>query len=190
MNLQYNSLTQCTVAFLHWVIQVILKLFCLKFGLYSFTQFFIITKTISGSPFLQVKVSVVNSVGGSFCWNYATDTFYSNYAGANVRIMQVLRFYCIYVGDTFCYNYVIGSFCCNSAGGCFCCNYAVRCFCGIYTGESFCSKYVGDNFYWNYTGISVPTMQVVSAVHYSYYYFYCNYTGDCFCCSYVCDSFK
>ena len=26
------------------------------------------------SPFLQVKVSVVNSAGGSFCWNYATDT--------------------------------------------------------------------------------------------------------------------
>ena len=34
--------------------------------------------------FLQVKVSVVNSVGGSFCWNYATDTFYGNYASDNV----------------------------------------------------------------------------------------------------------
>ena len=76
MDLQYNSLTQCTVKFLHWVIQVILKLFCFELGLYSvalnlvFTQslnFFIITKTISDSPFLQVKVSVVNSSGGSFC---------------------------------------------------------------------------------------------------------------------------
>ena len=28
-----------------------------------------------------MKVSVVNSPGGSFCWNYATDTFYGNYAG-------------------------------------------------------------------------------------------------------------
>ena len=45
---------------------------------------------VSDSPFLQVKVSVVNSVGGSFFWNYATDTFYSNYAGANV--------YCNYTG--------------------------------------------------------------------------------------------
>ena len=27
----------------------------------------------------------VNSVGGSFCWNYATDTFYSNYVGDTVR---------------------------------------------------------------------------------------------------------
>ena len=33
------------------------------------------------APFLQVKVSVVNSTGGSFCWNYATDTFCGNYAG-------------------------------------------------------------------------------------------------------------
>ena len=80
MNIQNNSLTQCTVEFLHWVIQVILKLFCLKLGLYSFTQFLL----ISESPFLQVKVSIVNSAGGSFCWNYATDTFYSNYAGTNV----------------------------------------------------------------------------------------------------------
>ena len=36
------------------------------------------------APFLQVKVSVVNSAAASFCWNYAADTFYSNYAGANV----------------------------------------------------------------------------------------------------------
>ena len=40
MSIQYNSLTQCTVEFLHWVIQVILKLFCLKLGPYSFTKFF------------------------------------------------------------------------------------------------------------------------------------------------------
>ena len=39
MSIQYNSLTQCTVAFLHWVIQVKPKLFCLKLGLYSFAQF-------------------------------------------------------------------------------------------------------------------------------------------------------
>ena len=27
-----------------------------------------------------MKVSVVNSAGDSLCWNYATDTFYDNYA--------------------------------------------------------------------------------------------------------------
>ena len=42
------------------------------------------------APFLQVKVSVVNSAGGSFCWNYAIDTFYGRYAGDNVH--------CIYAG--------------------------------------------------------------------------------------------
>ena len=39
MKIEMNSLTQCTVEFLHWVIPVILKLFCLKLGLYLFTQF-------------------------------------------------------------------------------------------------------------------------------------------------------
>ena len=78
-------LTQCTLEFLHWVIQVILKLFCLKLGLYSFCQFLYYNwNDLWLSSFLQVKVSVVNSAGGSFCWNYATDTFYSNYAGANI----------------------------------------------------------------------------------------------------------
>ena len=85
MNIQYNSLTQCTVEFLHWVIQVILKLFCLKLGPYSFTKFLYYNqKDLWLAPFLQVKVSVVNSAGGSFCWNYGTDTSYNNYAGANV----------------------------------------------------------------------------------------------------------
>ena len=31
-----------------------------------------------------MKYSVVNSADGSFCWNYATDTFYGNYAGFEV----------------------------------------------------------------------------------------------------------
>ena len=30
-----------------------------------------------------MKVSVVNSAGSSFCWNYATDTFHGNYVGEN-----------------------------------------------------------------------------------------------------------
>ena len=37
-----------------------------------------------------MKVSVVNFTGGSFCLNYATDTFYGNYACDNMR--------CIYAG--------------------------------------------------------------------------------------------
>ena len=34
--------------------------------------------------FLQVKASVVNFASGSFCWNYATDSFYSNDTDANI----------------------------------------------------------------------------------------------------------
>ena len=39
INIQYNSLTKCTVKFLHRVIQVILALFCLNLDPYSFTKF-------------------------------------------------------------------------------------------------------------------------------------------------------
>ena len=91
MNIQYNLLTQGPVKFHHWVIQVILKLFCLKLGLYLFTQLLYDNwNDLWLSPFLQVKDSSVNSAGGSFCWNYATNIFYSNYAGANI--------YCNYAG--------------------------------------------------------------------------------------------
>ena len=31
-----------------------------------------------------MNISVVNSEGGSFCWNYETDTSYGNYASDNV----------------------------------------------------------------------------------------------------------
>ena len=167
MNIQYNSLIQCTIKFLHWVIQVILKLFCLKLGPYSFTKFLYYNqKDLWLTPFLQVKVSVVNSAGDSFCWNYATDTFYSNYTGANLccnyaSFEVLLQLYWWY----FPYSYVGGSFCCNYAGECFCCNYAVRSFCNIYTGERFCNKCVGENFYWNYALGS----------------FSCNYAGGIFC---------
>ena len=72
----------------------------------------------------------------SFCWNYATDTFYVNYA-MSFAIMQILSFYHNYASD------------------CFCCNYAVKSCCSTYAGNSFCSKYVGDNFYCNYAGGSL-----------------------------------
>ena len=37
-----------------------------------------------------MKDSVVDSAGGSFCWNYATDAFDGNYAGDNIS--------CFYAG--------------------------------------------------------------------------------------------
>ena len=152
MNIQYNSLTQCTAKFFHWVIRVILKLFCLKVGLYSFTQI-IITKMIYDchhfckwkfpQSILQVAVSV-----GTMQLTLSTAIMQ---VPTSVAIMQVLRFYCNYIGGTFCYTG--GSFCCSYESDCFCCNYAVRSFCNTYAGESFCSKYMGDNFYWNHAGV-------------------------------------
>ena len=136
MNIQYNSLTLCTVKFLHWVIQVILQLFCLKLGLYSFTKFFIITKRISDwHHFCKWKFLLsIQQVAVSVRTIQLT---------LSTAIIQVLRFYCDYVGGTFCYNYVGGSFCCNYASDCFCCNYAVWSFCSVSAGESFLQQIFG-----------------------------------------------
>ena len=108
MNIQYNSLTQCTVKFCHWVMQVILKLFCLKLGLYSFTQFLYCTKTISDChhfckwKFLQSILQVAVSFGPM----QMTLSIAIMQAPTSVAITQVLRFYCNYVSGTFCYTYV------------------------------------------------------------------------------------
>ena len=61
------------------------KTIYLKLTDYSLAQFLYCNlKNLELALFLQVKVFVLNSAGGSFCWNYATDNFYSNYAGDNV----------------------------------------------------------------------------------------------------------
>ena len=54
-----------------------------------------------------MKVSVVNSAGGSFCWNYATDTFYGNYAGDACCIYADFEAVLSVTGIlvNFCYNY-------------------------------------------------------------------------------------
>ena len=76
------------------------------------------------APFLQMKVSVVNSaVAVSIETMQQTLSIAIMQVPMSNAIMQSLR----------CYF-----------------NYAFRSFCIIYAGESFCSKYVIDNFYWNY----------------------------------------
>ena len=67
------------------------KTISLKLNAYSFSSFLSCNqKNLRLAPFMQVKVFIVNSAGGSFCWNSGTDTFYGNYAGDNVC--------CIYAG--------------------------------------------------------------------------------------------
>ena len=100
------------------------------------------------APFLQGKLSVVNSAGSSFCWNYSTyavDNVGCNYAGLEVLLQLCRRYFVIqlvdlsvaimqvtvsvaikqlevreYVGDNFYCTYGGGSPCCNYAGGIFC----------------------------------------------------------------------
>ena len=85
--------------------------------------------------------------------------------------MKVLRFYCNYTGDTFCYSYVSRSFSCN---------YAVRSVCSTYAGDSFCSElWVILFIVIMQVGVSFAITQVVfSAVHYAHDCFYCNYADD------------
>ena len=50
------------------------------------------------APFLQKKVSVVNSAGGTFHWNYATATFYE------IRQVTTCAVFMQVWGGTFCYS--------------------------------------------------------------------------------------
>ena len=94
-----------------------------------------------------MKVSIVDSAVGSFCWNYTNDTFYRNLqVPTSVAVMQVLKFYCNYVSGTFYYTYVGGSFCCNYAGDYFCCNLQLEVSAAFLQVKVFAGN-LGDKFY-------------------------------------------
>ena len=90
MNIQYNSLTQYTVEFLHWIIQY-LNYFALNLVFTHSLNFFIVTKMISDCHHF------CNSTGGSFCW-----TMQLALSKAVMQVpmsfatVQVLSFYCNY----------------------------------------------------------------------------------------------
>ena len=104
-----------------------------------------------------MNVPVVNSAGGSFCWNYTTDTFYGNYTGDNVC--------CIYAGFEGVLSVtamLVDLSVTIMQVTCFYCNYAVQNFCNTYTGDSLCSKHVGTIFtVIMQMGVSVAIIQVV-----------------------------
>ena len=160
MNIKYNSLTQCTVEFFYWVMQVILKLFCLKLRPYSFTIFSIITKRISDWHTI--------SASENFCSQFSRWQFLLKLCNWHFlwqlcrcqRLLQLCRFWgsvaiMLVVLSAFFYFLLSATLMLVNLFVAvmkltFRCNYAVRSFCNTYAGESFCSKYVGDNFYWNY----------------------------------------
>ena len=130
------------------------------------------------SPFLQVKVFVVNSAAVSFCWNLQpTLSIAIMQLPTSVAIIQVLRFYCNYIGGTFCCTYVCGLL------------VAVM---KVTVSVAFMQWEVSATlFEIMQVGVSVAIMEALfSIVRYSYDYFSCNYASGCFCCSHVCDSFK
>ena len=92
MNIQHTSLTKCTVEFLHWVTQIILKL-----------NFFTITKRVSDWhhfcewKFLLSILQVAVSVGTM----QLTLSIAIMQVPTSVAIMQFLRFYCSYVSVPF-----------------------------------------------------------------------------------------
>ena len=124
-----------------------------------------------------MKVSVVNSAGGSFCWNYATDTFYDNCAGDNV--------FCVYAGFEVV-PFVTGMLVDLSVA-----NKQVTVSVVIMQLEVFRAHMqvtVSAAKMWltifnvvMQVGVSVAIMQVVfSAVHYAHDCFCCNYAGEPF----------
>ena len=139
------------------------------------------------APCLQVKVPVVNSAGGSFCWNYASDTFYSSYAGANIccnfavfwgstaivlvelsaTFMLVDLFVAIVqvtVSVTIMQLQVSAEF------------MQVK----VFTANIWVTIFIETT----QVGDSVGIMQLVfSTVHYAHGYFFCSYADDCFICT-------
>ena len=106
-------MTQSTVKFFHYVIQGVLALNLVLSHLHNL-QKESQTGTISASQSFCSQFCT----GGSFSWNYGTETFYGNYVGDNNC--------CIYAGFevvlsvtgmlvNLCYRYVGESFCCNYA---------------------------------------------------------------------------
>ena len=102
-------------------------------------NFFIVAKIISWlTPFLQVKVSVVDSAGGSFCWNYSTyavDNVCCNYVGLEILLHLCRRYFLLQLVDL---SFAIMQ---------------VTVFVTIMQLEH--SEYVNDNFYCNYAGGSL-----------------------------------
>ena len=99
---------------------------------------FIVTKRISEwCHFCKSKfLYIVNSPGGSFCWNKVPDTLYSNYAGNNVccnyaNFEALLQLCMWYFMLQLCWWILL----LHHAFDCFCCNYPVRSFCSTYASD-------------------------------------------------------
>ena len=131
---------------------------------------------------------MLNSAGGSFCWNYATtDTSYGNYAGDNVCCIYAGFEVLVFVTDMLVDFSVAIKQVTNSAAIMHLDVFKAHMQVTISAAKMWLTIFVVIM----QTGVSVAIMQVVfSAVHYAHDCFYCNYAGKSFFYSYVGDSFK
>ena len=122
-----------------------------------------------------MKVSVVNSAGGSFCWNYLRNTFYGNYVGDNVCCIYavfelVLSVTGMLVDLSVAIMQVTVSVAIMQLEG------SAAHMQVTVPAENMC---VAIFISIMKMGVSVAIMQVVfSAVHYAHDCVYCNYAGD------------
>ena len=114
-----------------------------------------------------MKVSVINSAGGSFCCNYATDLcIHGNYASDNVC--------CIFAGFQVLLSVTIMQVTVSVAVMQLEVSAA-----HIQVTSSAANMWVTIFIVIMQMGVSVAIMQVVfSAVHYAHDCVYCNYAGD------------
>ena len=161
-----------------------------KLGAYSSAQF-LYCNLKNLWLVLQVKVCVVNSAGGSFSWNYATN-YVIMQVTTSVTIMQDLRLYCIMqivlsvtvvlvdlsvaimqvtVSVAITQSEVSAAF--------------------MQVTASLANMLVTFFIVIMQVGALLQILQLFfSAVNYAGDCFYYNYLGDYFCYSYVVDSFK
>ena len=122
-----------------------------------------------------MKVSVVNSAGSSFCWNYATDTFHGNYVGENACCIYASFEVVLSVTGMLMDLYVVIMQV----------NVSVAIM-QLEVSATHMQVTVSATNIWMtifivimQMGVSVTIMQVVfSAVHYAHDCVYCNYAGD------------
>ena len=123
-----------------------------------------------------MKVSVVNSAGGSFCCNYATDLcIYGNYASDNVC--------CLFAGFQVLLSFIgmLMDLCVAIVQVTF--SVAVTLLevsaAHLQVTVSAANMWVTTFFVIMQMGVTVAIMEVVfSAVHYAHDCLYCNYEGD------------
>ena len=127
-----------------------------------------------------MKVSVVNYAGGSFCWNYATDT-YNNYADANICCnyagFEILLQLCLLLSATYM---LVDLFVVIMQVIVFVAIMLLE-VSAVFMQVKVCATNMWVTIFIEimHVRVSLAIIQVVfSTVHFAHDYFYCNYAGD------------